>query len=52
MMALDTDKDGAFTRAELGNQAPRLTENFDKIDTNKDGKITRDEMRAMHGGRK
>jgi Ca2+-binding EF-hand superfamily protein len=51
LMALDADKDGAFTRAELGDKAPRLAENFDRIDANKDGKITREEMQAMRASK-
>jgi Ca2+-binding EF-hand superfamily protein len=46
MQALDTDHDGAWSRAEIGDQLPRLSENFDSIDSNHDGKITREEMRA------
>lgn len=45
LQSLDTNKDQAFTRAELGNQMPKLLENFDVIDGNNDGKITREEMR-------
>lgn len=55
MQALDTNKDQAFTRAELGNEMPKLSENFSLIDGNNDGKITREEikiarmaMRAEH----
>ncbi len=45
MQALDTNKDQAFTRAELGNSMPKLSENFSIIDGNNDGKITREEMK-------
>lgn len=55
MLALDTNKDQAFTRAELGNSMPKLSENFSIIDGNNDSKITREEikiarmaMRAEH----
>ncbi len=45
MQALDTNKDQALTRAELGNELPKLSENFSIIDGNNDGKITREEMK-------
>ena len=45
MQALDTNKDQALTRAELGNEMPKLSENFSIIDGNNDGKITREEMK-------
>lgn len=45
LQQLDTNKDQAFTRAEIGNEMPKLLENFDLIDGNNDGKITREEMR-------
>jgi Ca2+-binding EF-hand superfamily protein len=41
---MDVNQDQALTRAEIGNQMPKLLENFDIIDGNNDGKITRDEM--------
>ncbi len=46
---LDTNKDQALSRAEIGTAMPRLLEHFDQLDANHDGKITRDEMRAGHG---
>jgi len=45
LQRLDVDKDQALTRAEIGNEMPKLLENFDVIDGNNDGKVTRDEMR-------
>ncbi|MGH8104955.1 MAG: EF-hand domain-containing protein [Arenimonas sp.] len=45
LQSLDVNKDLALTRAEIGNQMPKLLENFDVIDGNNDGKITREEMR-------
>ena len=45
MQALDTNKDQALTRAELGSSMPKLSENFSIIDGNNDGKITREEMK-------
>jgi Ca2+-binding EF-hand superfamily protein len=44
--ALDTDHDQAISRAEVGNDHPRLAERFDSIDANRDGKLTREEMHA------
>ncbi|MEO8002286.1 MAG: hypothetical protein ABI644_10460 [Arenimonas sp.] len=53
LQRLDVNKDQALTRAEIGNEMPKLLENFDIIDGNNDGKITREEMRiarmAMRG---
>ena len=46
LRALDTNRDQALDRAEIGNRFPRLLEHFDQIDANHDGRITRDEMRA------
>lgn len=46
LQSLDTNKDQALTRAEIGNEMPKLLENFDVIDGNNDGKITREEMRV------
>lgn len=45
---MDDDKDGALTRVEIGDKAPRLVEHFSAIDTDGDGRITRDEMKAHH----
>lgn len=42
---LDLNKDQALTRAEIGNEMPKLLEHFDLIDGNNDGKVTREEMR-------
>lgn len=46
LQALDSNNDKALTRAELGDKAPRLAENFDRIDGNRDGKLSHDELRA------
>lgn len=46
MKRLDVNNDQALTRAEIGNELPKLSENFDIIDGNNDGKITREEMRV------
>jgi len=53
LRTLDTNQDQALSRAEIGDQLPKLSENFDSIDSDRDGKLTRDEIRAaresMHG---
>ncbi len=46
MRALDSNKDQALSRAEIGTSMPRLLEHFDQFDSNHDGKISRDEMHA------
>lgn len=46
LRALDTNQDQALSRAEIGDQMPRLSENFDRIDSNRDGKLSREEIRA------
>lgn len=45
-VGMDDDADGAISRAELGNKAPKWSENFVVIDTNKDGKLAKEELRA------
>eukprot|EP00449_Zooxanthella_nutricula_P065580 CAMPEP_0198574584 /NCGR_PEP_ID=MMETSP1462-20131121/114881_1 /TAXON_ID=1333877 /ORGANISM="Brandtodinium nutriculum, Strain RCC3387" /LENGTH=84 /DNA_ID=CAMNT_0044305805 /DNA_START=1 /DNA_END=251 /DNA_ORIENTATION=- len=40
--ALDRNRDGVITRAELAEASPGA--NFDALDQNRDGVITRDEM--------
>lgn len=45
LQSLDVNKDQALTRAEIGNEMPKLLEHFDLIDGNNDGKVTRQEMR-------
>jgi len=42
----DTDGDGAVSRTEAEQHAPRLARKFDQIDVNRDGKLTQDELRA------
>jgi Ca2+-binding EF-hand superfamily protein len=45
MTRLDVNQDQALSRAEIGNEMPKLLENFDIFDGNSDGKITREELR-------
>jgi EF hand len=45
MQALDTDKDGRFSRAELAGRE-RMLNNFGAIDSNKDGMLSREELQA------
>jgi Ca2+-binding EF-hand superfamily protein len=44
LQRLDANQDQALSRAEIGNEMPKLLENFDIFDGNNDGKITREEM--------
>ena len=46
MRALDKDGDQQLSRAEIGNEMPRLAADFDRLDANRDGKLSRDEIRA------
>ena len=46
LRALDKDGDQQLTRAEIGNDMPRLAADFDRLDSNRDGKLSRDEIRA------
>lgn len=48
----DTDGDGAISRAEAEQHAPRLARRFDRIDGNRDGKLTPDELRAYRETRR
>jgi Ca2+-binding EF-hand superfamily protein len=42
---VDTNHDGAISRAEADAKAPRLAKNFDALDTDKSGSLSRDELR-------
>jgi Ca2+-binding EF-hand superfamily protein len=44
--ALDKDGDQQLSRAEIGNEMPRLSADFGRLDTNGDGKLSREEIRA------
>ncbi|MEO8162128.1 MAG: EF-hand domain-containing protein, partial [Arenimonas sp.] len=46
MRGLDTDGDQQLSRAEIGEQMPRLAQDFDRIDANHDGKLSREELQA------
>jgi len=48
MGQLDTDGDGAVSRAELEAAHQRHMALFEQADTDRDGKLTRGEMRAFH----
>jgi Ca2+-binding EF-hand superfamily protein len=43
---VDTDSDGAVSRAEADANAPRLASEFDKVDADGNGKVTREELEA------
>jgi Ca2+-binding EF-hand superfamily protein len=49
---MDDDGNGAISRAELGDKAPKLAENFDAIDANNDGELSREEMREFRKTRR
>ena len=44
--ALDKDGDQQLSRAEIGDEMPRLAQDFDRLDGNRDGKLSREEIRA------
>lgn len=48
MGRLDTDGDGAISRAEMEAAHQRQAAMFDQADTDRDGKLTREEIRAFH----
>jgi Ca2+-binding EF-hand superfamily protein len=48
LRGLDADGDEQLSRAEIGDQAPKLAQDFDRIDANRDGKLSQEEMRAAH----
>ena len=50
--ALDKDGDQQLSRAEIGNEMPRLAADFDRLDANRDGKLSREEIRAGRPMRK
>jgi Spy/CpxP family protein refolding chaperone len=45
---MDTDKDGAVSRAELQAAQQKQLDMFDRADVNKDGKLSADERKAFH----
>ena len=46
LRAIDTDGDQQLSRAEIGDNLPRLAADFDRLDANRDGKLSREEIRA------
>ena len=46
LRAMDTNGDSQLSRAEIGNNMPRLAQDFDRLDGNRDGKLSREEIRA------
>ena len=46
LRALDADGDSQLSRAEIGDNMPRLAADFDRLDGNRDGRLSREEMRA------
>lgn len=49
---MDDDGNGAISRAELGDKAPKLAENFAAIDADGNNELSREEMRAFHQARR
>lgn len=49
---MDDDGNGAISRAELGDKAPKLAENFATIDADGDGELSREEMREFGKARR
>jgi hypothetical protein len=47
---VDTDSDGAVSRAEADANAPRLASEFDRVDADGDGKVTREELKPPGKG--
>lgn len=45
-VGMDDDGNGAISRAELGNKAPKWVENFGSIDANANGELSKEELRA------
>ena len=48
---MDDDGNGAISRAELGDKAPKLAENFATIDSDGNGELSQDEMREFRRAR-
>jgi len=46
LRAMDANGDSQLSRAEIGDQMPRLAADFDRLDGNRDGKLSREEIRA------
>jgi hypothetical protein len=48
MRRMDTDKDGAISKAELQAAQQKQLEIFDRADANKDGKLSTEERKAFY----
>lgn len=48
---MDDDGNGAISRAELGDKAPKLAENFAAIDADGNGEMSQEEMKAFRKAR-
>ena len=48
---MDDDGNGAISRAELGDKAPRLADNFAAIDADGNGELSKEEMKAFRKAR-
>jgi len=49
---MDDDGNGAISRAELGDKAPKLAENFTAIDADGNGELSREEMKEFGESRR
>jgi len=51
-VGMDDDRNGAISRAELGDKAPRIAENFAAIDADGNGELSKEEFRAFQKERR
>ena len=47
-VGMDDDRNGAISRSELGDKAPRIAENFAAIDKDGNGELDKEEFREHH----
>lgn len=50
-VGMDDDRNGAISRAELGDKAPRIAENFAAIDKDGNGELSKEEFREHRKAR-